>query len=78
MLPPVEQAAASVAALAAQADETVYAPNLALQREPTLELAAPTAREIGAADDVGAAADALTALRQAWSELDLRLRRLGG
>jgi hypothetical protein len=77
LLAPIAKAVADVKALADLAEETSYAARLALEQQPAVELAAPTAREITAGDDMEAAADALTALHRAWTDLDVRLRRSG-
>ncbi len=75
---PIERSAAEVKALADLAEDTAYAAKLALERQPTLELAGPTGRENTPADDMESAADALVGMRSAWIDLDQRLRLLGG
>lgn len=76
LLAAVVQAAADVAALAALAEETAYAAKLALERDPTVDLTLPGAADLLAAGDLDAATVALTGLKQAWADLDEKLRSL--
>lgn len=73
---PILVAAEQVRALADLAEDTVWAARLATESFPTVEVAAPTAREIGAEGDIEAAVDALASWHAAWTLLDERLRAL--
>lgn len=73
---PILLAAVEVRSLADLAEDTVWAARLATEKFPTVEVAAPTAMEIGAEADIETAVEALASWHAAWMLLDERLRAL--
>lgn len=73
---PIHTAVDRVRSLADLAEDTVWAARLATEKHPTIEIAAPTAKEIGAGDDTEEAVAALSSWHAAWTLLDERLRVL--